>query len=107
MSADTKNVERILQFKFRSPTADTSQLVALIKSAMPFYQASGVTHARLLRNVDDPSQFIQVLEYKVPEMLEMNRQAIAGDAMMQSTLRTWRALVPGGVEVDVYEDVTE
>ena len=78
MSAETKDVERILQFKFRSPTADTSQLVALIKSAMPFYQASGVTHARLLRNVDDPSQFIQVLEYKVPEMLEMNRQAIAG-----------------------------
>jgi hypothetical protein len=81
MSAETKDVERILQFKFRSPTADTSQLVALIKSAMPFYQASGVSHARLLRNVDDPSQFIQVLEYKVPEMLEMNRQAIAGDAM--------------------------
>ena len=37
MSAETKNVERILQFKFRSPTADTSQLVALLKSAMPFY----------------------------------------------------------------------
>jgi hypothetical protein len=107
MSADSKDVERILQFKFRSPTADVSQLAALIKSAMPFYQASGITHARLLRNVDDPNQFVQMLEYKVPEMLEMNRQAIAGDAMIQGYLRTWRALVPGGVEVEVYEDVTE
>jgi hypothetical protein len=99
------DVERILHFKFRMPNADTSQLMALIQSAMPFYQASGA-RTRLLRNVDDPSQFIQVLEYKVPEMLETNRQAIASDPMIQGYLRAWRTLVPGGVEVDVYEDAT-
>ena len=100
------DVERILHFKFRMPNADTGQLTALMQSAMPFYQASGA-RARLLRNVDDPSQFMQVLEYKVPEMLESNRQAIAADPMIQGYLRAWRTLVPGGVEVDVYEDVTE
>jgi len=105
MTAENKNVERILHFKFRAPTADTSQLVALLKSAMPFYQASG-TRARLLRNVDDPNQLIHELEYTVPETIETNRQAIAGDPMIQGYLRTWRTLVPGGVEVDVYEDVT-
>jgi hypothetical protein len=99
------DIERILHFKFRMPNADTGQLTALIQSAMPFYQASGA-RTRLLRNVDDPSQLIQVLEYKVPEMLESNRQAIASDPMIQGYLRAWRALVPGGVEVDVYEDVT-
>jgi hypothetical protein len=99
------DVERILHFKFRMPNADTSQLTALIQSAMPFYQVSGA-RTRLLRNVDDPSQFIQVLEYKVPEMLESNRQAIAADSMVQGYLRAWRTLVPGGIEVDVYEDVT-
>ena len=98
-------VERILHFKFRMPNADTDQLMALVQSAMPFYQASGA-RTRLLRNVDDPSQFIQVLEYRVPEMLETNRQAIAGDPMIQGYLRAWRTLVPGGVEVDVYQDVT-
>jgi hypothetical protein len=103
--ADGKDVERILHFKFRMPNADTGQLVALVQSAMPFYQASGA-RTRLLRNVDDPSQFIQVLEYKVPEMLETNRQAIASDPMIQGYLRAWRTLVPGGVDVDVYEDVT-
>jgi hypothetical protein len=105
MNAETNNVERILQFKFRAPTADAGQLVALIRSAMPFYQASGIKQARLLRNVDDPGQFMQVLEYQVPEMVEVNRQAIAGDAMMQGYLRAWRALVPGGIEVDVYEEI--
>ncbi|MFL5028341.1 MAG: hypothetical protein ACJ8E1_00590 [Xanthobacteraceae bacterium] len=99
------DVERILHFKFRMPNADTDQLMALVQSAMPFYQASGA-RTRLLRNDDYPSQFIQVLEYRVPEMLETNRQAIAGDPMIQGYLRAWRTLVPGGVEVDVYQDVT-
>ena len=99
------DVERILHFKFRMPNADAAQLTALMQSAMPFYQASGA-RARLLRNVDDPGQFMQVLEYKVPEMLETNRQAIAADPMIQGYLRAWRTLVPGSVEVEVFEDVT-
>ena len=103
---ENKHVERILHFRFRAPGTDMSQVVALLKSAMPFYQASG-TRTRFLRNVDDPGQFIQELEYSIPEMMEANRQAIASDPMFQSYLRTWRQLVPGGVEVDVYEDVTE
>jgi hypothetical protein len=104
--AEKSDLERILHFKFRMTGADTTQLTALVKSAMPLYQMAGA-RARLLRNADDPSQFIQVVEYKIPEMFESNRQAIAGDPMIQSWLRTWRTLVPGGVEVDVYEDVTE
>jgi len=99
------DVERILHFKFRMPNADTVQLSALIQSAMPFFQVSGA-RTRILRNVDDPSQFIQVVEYKVPEMLETNRQAIAAEPMIQGYLRAWRTLIPGGIEVDVYEDVT-
>jgi hypothetical protein len=106
MMPETKNVERILHFKFRATGTDTDQLVALLKSAMPFYEASG-TRARLLRNADDPNQFIQELTYNVPAMIETNRQAILSDPMIQGYLRTWRTLIPGGVEIDVYEDVTE
>jgi hypothetical protein len=98
-------VERILQFKFRAPNIEISQLMALIESAKPFYQASGIKSTRLLRNVDDPGQLVQVVEYTVPEMVELNRQAIAGDAMIQGYLRAWRSLIPGGIEVDVFEEV--
>ena len=42
MNGDAKTVERILMFKFRSPNVDVSQLVAMIESARPFYQASGI-----------------------------------------------------------------
>ena len=106
MMPATKHLERILHFKFRMATPEPSQLAALLQSAMPFYQVSGVKHARLLRNVDDPNEFMQVLEYDVPEMIEMNRQAIASDSMLQGYLRTWRSLVPGGIDIDVYEDVS-
>jgi hypothetical protein len=102
---EPKNVERVLHFRFRAAGVDKEQLVTLLKSAMPFYQASG-TRMRVLRNVDDPSQFIQELEYSIPEMIEANRQAIVSDPMIQSYLRTWRTLVPGGVEVDVFEEVS-
>jgi hypothetical protein len=103
--SDGQTVERILHFKFRSPNIELSQLLALIESARPFYQASGIKSSRLLRNVDDPGQLIQVVEYTVPEMVELNRQAIAGDVMIQGYLRAWRSIVPGGVEVDVFEEV--
>jgi len=106
MMPDANNLERILHFRFRAPAAEATQLVTLLKTAMPFYQVSGA-RTRLLRNVDDPTQFIQELAYQVPEMIETNRQAIVSDPMIQGWLRTWRTLVPGGVEVDVYEDVTE
>ena len=105
MNQEPHTVERILQFKFRSPNIELSQLLAMIESARPFYQASGIKSSRLLRNVDDPGQFIQVVEYTVPEMMEINRQAIAGDAMIQGYLRAWRSIVPGGVEVDVFEEL--
>jgi len=101
--ADTGDLERILHFKFRM--TDAAQLMTLVQSAMPLYQMVGAK-VRLLRNADDPNQFIQVVEYTVHQMIESNRQAIASDPMIQGWLRTWRTLVPGGVEVDVYEDVT-
>jgi hypothetical protein len=104
--SEADNVERVLHFRFRAAGVDISQLLTLIKSAVPFWQVSG-TRMRLLRNVDDPSTFIQELEYTVPEMFEANRQAIAGDPTIQTYLRAWRQIVPGGVEVDVFEDVTE
>src|SRR5690242_19652352 len=100
------NVERVVHFRFRAAGVDMSQLLTLARSAAPFWQVSGA-RMRILRNVDDPGQFIQELEYTVPEMFEANRQAIASDPTIQTYLRTWRQLVPGGVEVDVYEDVTE
>jgi hypothetical protein len=107
MANETTRVRRILHFKMRTPTPDAKQLLPFIKAAIPFYEAFGHTRVRLLHNVDDPTQFVQVVEYETEEAFEMNRQRIAGDPTLRAFLQTWRTLLSGAVEIDVYEDVTE
>jgi hypothetical protein len=107
MTNEVKTVRRILHFKLRTPAADTAQLLPFIKAAIPFYEAFGRTRIRLLHNVDDPTQFVQVVEYETDEAFEMNRQRIAGDPTMRAFLQTWRTLLSQAVEIDVYEDVTD
>jgi hypothetical protein len=46
-----------------------------------------------------------VIEYEAPESMEINRQRIASDVRLQTYLQAWRAMLPGGVEVDVFMDV--
>src|ERR1700680_2819427 len=107
MANDTKTVRRILHFKIRTPTTETKQLLPFIKAAIPFYEAFGRTRIRLLHNVDDPTQFVQVVEYEAEEAFEMNRQRIASDPTLRTFLQTWRTLLAQAVEIDVYEDVTD
>ena len=105
MANETQTVRRTVQFKFTLPAANSSQLASLLRSAAPFYEAFGGRRMRLLQNVDDPGKFIQVIEYEAPESMEINRQRIAGDVRLQTYLQAWRAMLPGGVEIDVYKDV--
>ena len=104
MANETKTVRRTVQFKFTLPAANSSQLAALIKSAAPFYEAFGGKRVRLLQNVDDPARFIQEIEYETHEFLEINRQRVASDPRVQAYLQTWRSLLPGSVEIDVYQE---
>ena len=106
MSNDEQpKVRRTLQLRFTLPTSDSGQVVAMIKAAAPFYQMFGNAEVRLLQNVDDPAKFIQIIEYEADEGWELNRQRIAGDMRMQAYLQTWRAMFPGAMEIDVFQEV--
>ena len=85
-------VRRTLQLRFTMPATDTTQFVAMIKAATPFYQMFGKAEVRLLQNVDDPAKFIQEIEYEADQGWELNRQRIASDARMQVYLQTWRTI---------------
>ena len=95
-----------MQFKFTLPTTDSTQLVSMLKSTAPFYEAFGSRRVRLLQNVDDPTRFVHEIEYDTPEVIEVNRQRVASDPRVQVYLRTWRSLLPGSVEIDVYQEVS-
>ncbi len=105
MANDEPKVKRTLHLRFTMPGADPEQLSAMMRASAPFYQAFGNAQLRLLRNADDPAKFIQVIEYETPESFELNRQSIASDIRFQTYLTAWRTMLPGGVEIDVYQEV--
>jgi hypothetical protein len=108
MTNEAAKANRILYLKMRTPSADAATLlVSMMKNTLPMFKAFGDAKVRLLRNVDDQSQFLQVIEYQADRALELNRQKLASEPMVQNYLHTWRTFFPGAVEIDVYEDVTE
>ena len=105
MAAGESKVIRTLHLRFTLPGGDPAQLSALIKSAKPFYEFFGTTRVKLLKNVDDTARFIQVIDYETDAEVELNRQRIASDPRLQGFIQAWRAMLPGAVEVDVYQEV--
>ena len=103
--AEGAKVVRTLHLKFTMPGADPAQLSAMMKSAKPFWEFFGTMRMRLLQNVDDSGRFIQVIDYETDEAVELNRQRIAGDPRMQGFIQAWRSMLPGAVEIDVFEEV--
>jgi hypothetical protein len=102
-STGERKIRRTLHFKFALPGA-SDHLIAMIKSAAPLYQMFGEATVRLLQNVDDPTRFLQEIEYDAPESVEVNRQRLAGDPRVQAYMQAWRAMMPGAIEIEVYKD---
>jgi hypothetical protein len=100
-----KTIRRVLQFRFTLPTTERTQFLTFIRAAEPYYELFGGKQVRLLQNVDQPAQFIQIIDYEVNESFETNRQQLAGDPRLQAFLQGWRALFPGTVEVDVFREI--
>ena len=105
MSNDDKKIWRTLHLKFTLHGADSDQLSTMMRTAAPFFQMFGNAHFRLLQNADDPTRFIQVIEYETPEAFELNRQSLASDMRMQTYLAAWRTMLPGALEIDVYQEI--
>jgi len=95
-------IRRTLHFRF-TLAGGSEQMVAMIKSAAPLYQMFTDSKVRLLQNVDDPSRFLQEIEYDAPESLELNRQQLASDPRVQTYLQAWRSMFPGAVEIEVFK----
>ncbi|HXX25057.1 MAG TPA: hypothetical protein VEJ40_00190 [Pseudolabrys sp.] len=101
MNRETSKAKRILHVKVRVPPAEMASIAAVtMKMMLPIYKTFGDAKVRLLRNVDDPSVFLQVIEYESVSTLELSRQRFASDPAVLA----WRSLFSGSIEIDVYED---
>ena len=106
MAEAENTINRVLQIKMRA-LGEPSQVLALIRSASPFYKTLGGAGFRVLQNVDDRAQLLVEIEYKPNAALELNRHKVASDPMVRTFLQGWRAILAGNADVDVYEDVTK
>lgn len=105
MAEPVEDIRRVLQIKMRA-LGDPQQVLALIRSAAPFYRTLGGAGFRVLQNVDDRAQLLIEVEYAAHAALELNRHKVASDPMVRTFLQGWRAILAGSADMDVYEDVT-
>ncbi len=105
MAEPDEGVRRVLQIRARA-LGDPNQVLALIRSAAPFYQTLGGTRFRVLQNVDEPAQLLVEIEYEAHAALELSRQKLASDPMVRTFLQGWRTILAGNADMDVYQDVT-
>jgi len=101
-----EQLKRVLQIRMRA-LGDPAQVLALIRSAAPFYRTLGGAGFRVLQNVDERSQIVIEIEYAAHASLELNRHKVASDPMVRTFLQGWRAILAGAADMDVYENVTE
>lgn len=99
--------ERILHLRITPRTGDHQELGAFLREAIPYYQALPGVRVRLLRSVEDPSRYVEVVEYETKAAFEADEKRMATDPRMQSLLQAWRKTLAGEVIVETYEDVTE
>lgn len=102
--SDEKTVRRILHFKFTLPSADSAQLLTMLKTSKPYSTIFGEVKVRFLQNADDRTKILQIMEYDAPKSIEANRQSLASDPRVQAYLQVWRSMAPN-VEVDVYQEI--
>jgi hypothetical protein len=106
MAEPEGEVRRVLQIRMRA-LGEPAQVLALIRSAGPFYRSMGGVGFRILQNVDDPAALLVEIDYESNAALELNRHKLASDPMVRTFLQGWRAILQGSADMDVYEDVTQ
>lgn len=102
--SEEKSVRRILHFKFTLPSADSAQLLTMLKTSKPYATIFGEVSMRFLQNADDRAKILQIVEYDAPKSIEANRQSLASDPRVQAYLQVWRSMAPN-VEMDVYQEI--
>jgi quinol monooxygenase YgiN len=81
-------------------------LVHFLRDAVPCYERPGGIRTRLLRDVEDPDAFVEVVEYADPGTYERNQERVASDPEMRAYLERWHALLAEAPVVGTYEEMT-
>ena len=95
-----------LHLRIQVPPGGEPDLVSFLREARPVYEAPGGIRLRLLRSVEDPHRYIELVEYDTAEGCVEDEHRIANDPQVKALLDRWRSLLDGPPCVERYEDVT-
>jgi hypothetical protein len=108
MADQSAKVKRTLLLRLKAPTPDAAKILgSMMQNTAAMYQTFGDAKVRLLRNADDQTQFLQIIEFQADVAVERSRQKMASDPTMQNFLQAWRVMFPGAADAEVYEEVGE
>jgi hypothetical protein len=108
MAEQSAKVKRTLLLRLKAPTPDAAKVLgSMMQNTAAMYQTFGDAKVRLLRNADDQTQFLQIIEFQADVAVERSRQKMASDPTMQNFLQAWRVMFPGAADALVYEEVGE
>ncbi|MGO3928293.1 antibiotic biosynthesis monooxygenase family protein [Rhodopseudomonas pseudopalustris] len=95
-----------IHLKLRCRGPDGQDLIDYLREAAPFYQELPGVTIRLLRNVERPGEFVEIVEYATREAFDADQIRIAEDQQMLKLLGRWRALLTEPPVVEHYEDIS-
>jgi len=93
-----------LHLRVRVPLQNQERFHRFLESATPFYEAPGGIKMHLLRSPNDPTRFIELVEYATEEDYERDQIRVEADPIMRRLLAEWRELLDGPPEVEVWTE---
>lgn len=88
----------------REPTGH--ELAGYLSKAVPFYRSLAGVNVRLLRSLDRPGRFVEIIEYATDEAFQADQVRVAHDKQMQDLLAEWRGLLVEPPLVEHFADIT-
>lgn|GEM_PF-3409923 len=95
-----------IHLRFEIAERGEQALLAFLGDAIPFYEQLGGIRIRLLRSLDNPRRFTEIVEYRDHPTYERDQKRVAADSTMRSLLDRWHTLLVAPPETETYEDVT-
>lgn len=91
-----------LHLRGRAASGRRADLLAFLAEAIPFYEQPGGIRVRVLWGMDDPDQFVEVIEYADQAAHDRDQIRVAEDPRMRAYLQRWHALLDGPAQVEAF-----
>jgi [ribosomal protein S5]-alanine N-acetyltransferase len=92
-----------LLLRVRVPPQHRELFHEFLRNAIPEYEEPGDIRMALLRNREDPDEYIEVVEYASREAFDEDQIRMETNGRMQELLKSWRTYLLGPPVVETFE----